>query len=210
MNENSVAIARRLASQCWGEIQHQKKLGEGIWDFETAGHGGIVVDVAVRPELAEFKTEVLFALRNGKLFIRPSEQHFAAFEEDCEAVKVEWTYPSIMGAVAKLFKVEGDIDEWKAKRKAVLENSLKRWNPDWLSQHPFAWGEKNPEEFEVSFLLSRDGEKKGIIKDWNSRPCTMEGCTGHRMRVRWPNGTTTYPCTKGIESTPEPNVWKIC
>jgi len=30
------------------------------------------------------------------------------------------------------------------------------------------------------------------------RPCTMEGCPGKRIAVRWPDGRLTWPCTKGM------------
>jgi hypothetical protein len=31
-----------------------------------------------------------------------------------------------------------------------------------------------------------------------TRPCTLEGCPGSRIRVVWPDGTVTWPCGKGI------------
>ena len=53
-------------------------------------------------------------------------------------------------------------------------------------------------------LLSRHagGEKPaiGVIVNAHSRHCRMEGCTGHRMYVRWEDGKHTYPCSKGCEA----------
>lgn len=32
------------------------------------------------------------------------------------------------------------------------------------------------------------------------RRCTMEGCRGTRVGVRWPDGKLTWPCSKGLEA----------
>ena len=145
----SASIARRLAYQYWGEIQTQYKLAEGIWLFDTASHGGIVVDIAVHPELAEFKSTV-YNHRYGKYAALYDEQHFAAFEEDCNAQIVEWTFPHlvedrvmkrILGYGSKDPAHTVEIAEWRAERKGILERSLRNWHKDWLENHPFAWGE---------------------------------------------------------------------
>lgn len=47
------------------------------------------------------------------------------------------------------------------------------------------------------YMLSRDGSQRGVIKNMNSRPCRLEGCTGVRIHVVWPDGKHTYPCSKG-------------
>lgn len=60
----------------------------------------------------------------------------------------------------------------------------------------------------VDKILSRDGTKTGIIKNLRSRPCRMEGCTGMRMHVVWPDGRHTYPCSKGCTRLEE-HLWKI-
>lgn len=56
-----------------------------------------------------------------------------------------------------------------------------------------------PEKIKLRWVVSRDGTKKGEIKNLRSRPCQMEGCTGMRMHVKWPDGRSTFPCTKGCE-----------
>ena len=40
-----------------------------------------------------------------------------------------------------------------------------------------------------------------------SKRCTLEGCLGTRLGVRWPKGNLTWPCTKGMK--PERNGWRI-
>lgn len=130
----SSSIARRMATQFWGEVQHQVKLGDGIWLFDTAGHGGIIVDIDVRPELKEFQHTVYYG--RGQRWYIESEQHFAAFEEDCEAAKVEWTYPEIMDKVSQRFQITGSLEDWKQARLEVLRRSLQQWNAEWLAAHP--------------------------------------------------------------------------
>lgn len=127
------AIARRMATQYWGPVQRQCKIGDGIWWFSTARHGGIVVDTEVRPELAEYNSEVA---RNGLVYY--DEQHFAAFEEDCKAAIVEWTYPDIMPAIHKKICTldKGPTKTFVSERIEILRESLQRWFPEWLDKWP--------------------------------------------------------------------------
>ena len=32
----------------------------------------------------------------------------------------------------------------------------------------------------------------------NHHDCSMHGCPGQRVSVRWPNGKITFPCSKGM------------
>ena len=140
---NTASIARRMATQFWGEVQRQQKVGEGIWWFTTAGHGGFVVDTDVRPKLKEFNSKVYYG--SGQRYYRYEEQHFAAFEEDCEAAKVEWAYPEIMDKTSQWFSFTCSQDEWVQERIKCLRTSLSRWNPDWLARHPIP-GWQEPQE----------------------------------------------------------------
>ena len=36
-----------------------------------------------------------------------------------------------------------------------------------------------------------------------TRYCTLEGCNGLRLGVRWPDGKITFPCLKGMHSVDE-------
>jgi len=58
------------------------------------------------------------------------------------------------------------------------------------------------------FVRSRDGALKGRVTSW-TRHCQLEGCSGRLIGVRWPDGTLTYPCSKGMEGTDEEDTWKI-
>lgn len=48
-------------------------------------------------------------------------------------------------------------------------------------------------------MLSRDGKRKGVVTNMQSRKCTTEGCAGWRMNVRWEDGRRTMPCSKGCK-----------
>jgi len=57
-------------------------------------------------------------------------------------------------------------------------------------------------------VISRDGICKGKTTGGN-RHCTMEGCRGFRLGVRWQDGKLTWPCTHGMNWDSRENVWKI-
>jgi hypothetical protein len=40
-----------------------------------------------------------------------------------------------------------------------------------------------------------------------SRRCTLDGCPGYRIAIRWPSGKITYPCSKGM--TRSRKGWRI-
>lgn len=46
-------------------------------------------------------------------------------------------------------------------------------------------------------ILSRDGKERGKPTG-KTRCCKLEGCSGIRIGVRWPDGKITWPCSKGI------------
>jgi hypothetical protein len=40
-------------------------------------------------------------------------------------------------------------------------------------------------------------------------PCQMEGCRGVRIFVRWPDGSLTKPCSRGLTFNFDKNMWYI-
>lgn len=46
-------------------------------------------------------------------------------------------------------------------------------------------------------VYSRDGKLRGETTG-AFRRCTLEGCGGERVYIRWPDGRLTYPCSKGL------------
>lgn len=57
------------------------------------------------------------------------------------------------------------------------------------------------------FVFSKDGSQKGSTTGHFFR-CRLDGCTGQRLTVRWPDGKTTRPCTKGMHQRSDGN-WQI-
>jgi hypothetical protein len=44
-------------------------------------------------------------------------------------------------------------------------------------------------------------QKFGVgITTGTLRDCTLEGCTGVKVGVRWPDGGITWICTKGLDA----------
>lgn len=135
--KDDVTIARRLASQEWGpDVQSQRKLADGIWEFTTDGHGGIIVDINKYPQLAEFKSTV-YIKRNSDYYYE-HEQHFAAFEEDCQASIVEWNFPYISKPLMKYYRGTQNLTyaQWQQQRLKSVYTSLQKWNLDYLDKHP--------------------------------------------------------------------------
>lgn len=58
------------------------------------------------------------------------------------------------------------------------------------------------------FVESRDGLLVGRVTS-ASRRCRLEGCGGVRLRVVWPDGKVTYPCSRGLVGAGKPDTWKI-
>ena len=43
----------------------------------------------------------------------------------------------------------------------------------------------------------------------HTRQCTMEGCRGIRVRIVWPDGKATLPCTRGLGPGPTEGTFQI-
>lgn len=54
---------------------------------------------------------------------------------------------------------------------------------DWWMTNPTMW--------------NREGTEAGKITG-STRACTLESCGGIRLGVKWQDGKTTWPCTKGV------------
>ena len=48
-----------------------------------------------------------------------------------------------------------------------------------------------------TLVYSRDGNLLGKLTG-SRQPCSLEGCRGWKMGVRWDNGKITFPCTEGM------------
>lgn len=57
-------------------------------------------------------------------------------------------------------------------------------------------------------ILSREGSLEGVLTG-STHMCRLEGCSGIRISVKWPDGKHTYPCSKGIKWNDKLNAWQI-
>ncbi|MBE3144532.1 MAG: hypothetical protein IMZ61_11505 [Planctomycetes bacterium] len=48
-----------------------------------------------------------------------------------------------------------------------------------------------------TLVYSRDAKHRGRLTG-SRRLCSLEGCGGFKLGVRWDNGKTTFPCTNGM------------
>ena len=55
-------------------------------------------------------------------------------------------------------------------------------------------------------FLNRDSSEEGKVVSY--KDCTLTSCGGRCIGVRWPDGTLTWPCSKGCRVTPE-GTWKV-
>jgi len=46
-------------------------------------------------------------------------------------------------------------------------------------------------------IVSRDEKHEGRLSG-KSHPCTLEGCRGSRLSVKWDDGRKSFPCTAGL------------
>jgi len=85
-------VARKLANQLWGDVDTQEKVLDGIWHFSCTSHSGYILDLDVYPQYEDiferFRKHVQKSMGSDKYMY--SEQHFVAFEEDCDYAVLEF------------------------------------------------------------------------------------------------------------------------
>lgn len=57
-------------------------------------------------------------------------------------------------------------------------------------------------------VVSRDRAMTGKATG-GTRHCRLEGCTGRRIGVRWPDKHITWPCSKGMVYSPDGKIGYI-
>lgn len=133
-------VARRLASQMWGQPDHQRKLADGIWFFSTPSHGGIVVDADVWPAILQVREVSEVLVRADSKWKAIDEQHFVALEEDCDAAIAEWLFTDaiLTPRLQEKYGTHLPFDKWRNRRVESIRRSLEQWNPDVLKVFPKA------------------------------------------------------------------------
>ena len=99
----------------WGTVQHREKLAEGVYEVDTARHGGIMVHHSVADKYLSEKVKVAFS---GRL-----EYGWYHFEEDCNWAVFAHENKKI---IPKRFK--DNPEKWNE----IAEASLKMWHPEFL------------------------------------------------------------------------------
>lgn len=141
MNKRCDLVARKLAKQQWGEVQRQEKYGEGVWWFDCCAHGGYIVDTDIYEFLREFN-EFIYCGKNGR-YGYAEEQHFAAFEEDCDFNIINYVLFDKIGK--KLYKYrKNEAQSFEEFKKEILRESeanIKTWHPE-KAEHYLSLKEK--------------------------------------------------------------------
>jgi len=57
-------------------------------------------------------------------------------------------------------------------------------------------------------VVSRDGSDVGLTTG-SLHSCQLEGCSGTRISVRWPDGSHTFPCSRGMSYDMDDDSWQI-
>ncbi len=158
MSRESYAIAGSVATQQWGKVTSRRKLCDGVYLFDTEGHGGVVVDTEVHPEMSMFNVFVECG-KGGQGYT--SEQHFAAFEEDC-MVAVPYYLLFDKTHTKKFFETcyggRGKYEDWLFSQNQYIVSSLGRWNPVFLKyqeQYSENWHKYYLPEFERDVKVNR-------------------------------------------------------
>ena len=66
------------------------------------------------------------------------------------------------------------------------------------SSVPVAGPERAAETWEGQKVYSQSGDVCGVASG-SVKQCSLDGCRGVRVHVRWPGGTFSWPCSKGME-----------
>ncbi len=69
-------------------------------------------------------------------------------------------------------------------------------------------GSKKDIRFNGRKIFTRNGGVRGLLTG-TTRRCQLEGCSGIRVRAVWPDGSWTWPCTKGLHWDVAKQVYRI-
>lgn len=129
----SIEEVKEIVDECWGtdtpwgKIDTMHVLYTGIYNVETASHGGIMVHPKTVKELLSEDAQKCGSWFNG----------FLCFEEDCAAPVAirEFLDKGIMDAPVNSFYKEGEYS-------TCINDSIKKWNPDYWKAYEKRTAEK--------------------------------------------------------------------
>ena len=129
----------------WGEVQSYTLIAKGIFDVNTASHGGVLI-------LREYAEQLLTedARKCGFEYGR-----YLCFEEDCAApvVKRELLDKGILEAPVNEFFKEGEYSE-------VINGSIKRWYPEYWEAYEKRMNESTKLRKEPKIRKNEDREER--------------------------------------------------
>lgn len=150
MNIAPSSVARTMAGAMWPDVQDQKKVAKGVYEFSCAGHGGLVAVLGV----ANLPTEAIAAAREQPdrfielVAVRPGHRYTSVRytkdslralaqnpyvelfecwvgEEDCDWATIALVSPEVREGMAKNGRYE--ITEQDARK------CCERWNQTFLN-----------------------------------------------------------------------------
>lgn len=90
-----------------------------------------------------------------------------------------------------------------SRKKALIRAELKTLVATLTGRDPAADG-----EYVGKLVYGRKGTEfekvAGTVT--GTSDCRLEGCSGTRLHVKWPDGHRTYPCAKGCKDRPDGNL----
>jgi hypothetical protein len=100
----------------WGASQHQHKITEGVYEVDTAGHGGILVSIAAATHLLSPK-----AIERGWRW-----SQWYAYEEDCDWALFAYEQPALYTAARTK---QGCTPRTAEDMQQIARGCLERWHP---------------------------------------------------------------------------------
>ncbi len=89
-------------------------------------------------------------------------------------------------------------DSFPRRLPSIMLHALLSGSPRHLDEVIPAWRDEARSAWAGIKIYARGGGKTGIASG-HVKPCTLEGCNGTRIMVRWPNGRRTWPCSEGLQ-----------
>lgn len=105
----------------WGPSQHQYKIAEGVWEVDTAGHGGILLTPAAALRLLSPAARER-GWRTGQ---------WLAYEEDCDWALFAYEQPELYAATYNAQR-PGQPPRTPEQIRAMARESLARWHTAYL------------------------------------------------------------------------------
>lgn len=103
----------------WGASQHRHKITQGVYEVDTAGHGGIMVRKEVAQQL----------LSKEALNVSDTWEGWICFEEDCDWALFVYEQPVLYAACRAKQGRKETAEEWKQLARKTLEH----WYPKYLA-----------------------------------------------------------------------------